>query len=376
MKNIKQVRTNFLLHENNLSNYACKSLDAIRLNTIKDDFRTPFFRDIDRVIYSLSYTRYMDKTQVYSFKDNDHISKRMTHVQLVSKIARTICRALKLNEDLCEAIALAHDIGHTPLGHSGEAMLNEISMKELNEAFAHNIQGVRNLMYVDNLGEGHNLTIQVLDGVFCHNGEMVSEKYVPQKKDMEEFLREYNESYSNIEKSKTYRPMTLEGCVVRISDIIGYIGRDIEDAINLGLFDREDIPKEISDVLGNNNKDIVNTIIVDIIDNSIDKPYIKMSKKVYEAIFKLKKFNYQNIYSKSLTKDEYDYYNLGMKKIYSVYLNALEKNDKSNIIYTIFLDSQCSWYLDNTSNQRKVIDFISGMTDELFLHQVKKYLVK
>lgn len=376
MKNIKQVRTNFLLHENNLSNYACKSLDAIRLNTIKDDFRTPFFRDIDRVIYSLSYTRYMDKTQVYSFKDNDHISKRMTHVQLVSKIARTICRALKLNEDLCEAIALAHDIGHTPLGHSGEAMLNEISMKELNEAFAHNIQGVRNLMYADNLGEGHNLTIQVLDGVFCHNGEMVSEKYVPQKKDMEEFLREYNESYSNIEKSKTYRPMTLEGCVVRISDIIGYIGRDIEDAINLGLFDREDIPKEISDVLGNNNKDIVNTIIVDIIDNSIDKPYIKMSKKVYEAIFKLKKFNYQNIYSKSLTKDEYDYYNLGMKKIYSVYLNALEKNDKSNIIYTIFLDSQCSWYLDNTSNQRKVIDFISGMTDELFLHQVKKYLVK
>ena len=376
MKNIKQVRTNFLLHENNLSNYACKSLDAIRLNTIKDDFRTPFFRDIDRVIYYLSYTRYMDKTQVYSFKDNDHISKRMTHVQLVSKIARTICRALKLNEDLCEAIALAHDIGHTPLGHSGEAMLNEISMKELNEAFAHNIQGVRNLMYVDNLGEGHNLTIQVLDGVFCHNGEMVSEKYVPQKKDMEEFLREYNESYSNIEKSKTYRPMTLEGCVVRISDIIGYIGRDIEDAINLGLFDREDIPKEISDVLGNNNKDIVNTIIVDIIDNSIDKPYIKMSKKVYEAIFKLKKFNYQNIYSKSLTKDEYDYYNLGMKKIYSVYLNALETNDKSNIIYTIFLDSQCSWYLDNTSNQRKVIDFISGMTDELFLHQVKKYLVK
>lgn len=376
MKNIKQVRTNFLLHENNLSNYACKSLDAIRLNAIKDDFRTPFFRDIDRVIYSLSYTRYMDKTQVYSFKDNDHISKRMTHVQLVSKIARTICRALKLNEDLCEAIALAHDIGHTPLGHSGEAMLNEISMKELNEAFAHNIQGVRNLMYVDNLGEGHNLTIQVLDGVFCHNGEMVSEKYVPQKKDMEEFLREYNESYSNIEKSKTYRPMTLEGCVVRISDIIGYIGRDIEDAINLGLFDREDIPKEISDVLGNNNKDIVNTIIVDIIDNSIDKPYIKMSKKVYEAIFKLKKFNYQNIYSKSLTKDEYDYYNLGMKKIYSVYLNALETNDKSNIIYTIFLDSQCSWYLDNTSNQRKVIDFISGMTDELFLHQVKKYLVK
>ncbi len=376
MKNIKQVRTNFLLHENNLSNYACKSLDAIRINTIKDDFRTPFFRDIDRVIYSLSYTRYMDKTQVYSFKDNDHISKRMTHVQLVSKIARTICRALRLNEDLCEAIALAHDIGHTPLGHSGEAMLNEISMKELNEAFAHNIQGVRNLMYVDNLGEGHNLTIQVLDGVFCHNGEMVSEKYVPQKKDMEEFLREYNESYSNIEKSKTYRPMTLEGCVVRISDIIGYIGRDIEDAINLGLFDREDIPKEISDVLGNNNKDIVNTIIVDIIDNSIDKPYIKMSKKVYEAIFKLKKFNYQNIYSKSLTKDEYDYYNLGMKKIYSVYLNALEINDKSNIIYTIFLDSQCSWYLDNTSNQRKVIDFISGMTDELFLHQVKKYLVK
>lgn len=372
MKNMKQVKTNFLLHENNLSGYACKSLDAIRINDIKDDFRTPFFRDIDRVIYSLSYTRYMDKTQVYSFKDNDHISKRMTHVQLVSKIARTICRALRLNEDLCEAIALAHDIGHTPLGHSGEAMLNEISMKELNEAFAHNIQGVRNLMYVDNLGEGHNLTIQVLDGVFCHNGEMVSEKYVPQKKDMEEFLREYNESYSNIEKSKTYRPMTLEGCVVRISDIIGYIGRDIEDAINLGLFNRDDLPKTITEVLGNDNRDIINTIVTDIIDNSVDKPYITMSKKVYEALNDLKKFNYENIYSKSLNKEEIEYYRKGMNSIYNRYLSDIENNNTESIIYKIFLNNQSSKYLEETSSKRKVIDFIAGMTDELFLEEIEK----
>ena len=126
MTNLEKAKNNFLEKEVNLSKYASKSSDAIRIKEEKEDIRIPYFRDVDRIIHSLSYTRYIGKTQVYSFKDNDHISKRMVHVQLVSKIARTICRALKLNEDLCEAIALGHDIGHTPLGHSGEAMLNEI----------------------------------------------------------------------------------------------------------------------------------------------------------------------------------------------------------------------------------------------------------
>lgn len=373
MTNIEKAKSNFLEKENNLSKYASKSSDAIRIVEEQDDIRTPYFRDIDRIIHSLSYTRYIGKTQVYSFKDNDHISKRMIHVQLVSKIARTICRALKLNEDLCEAIALGHDIGHTPLGHSGEAMLNEISMEELNEAFSHNVQSVRELMYVDADGRGMNLTIQVLDGIFCHNGEMLSELYEPMKKSKKEFLEEYESSYKHIKESRKFRPMTLEGCIVRVSDIIAYIGRDIEDAINLGTFKRESIPKKITDVLGSTNKEIVNTIILDIINNSMDKPYIKMSNKVYEALFALKKFNYKEIYSKSLTKDEYNYYKTGMKEIYRVYLEDIENNNKRSIIFKTFLNYQNDEYNINTNNKRKVIDFISGMTDKMFLMEIKKY---
>ena len=222
--NERIAKDNFLLKEKNLSEYACKSDVAVRFRDEDDseDIRPPFFHDIDRIIYSLSYTRYMDKTQVFTRSKNDHISKRITHVQLVSKIARTIGRALALNEDLCEAIALGHDIGHTPLGHVGEAILNEISLRELGEYFAHNIQSVRHLMFVENHGRGFNLCVQVYDGIMCHNGEMLSPKYVPSMKTKEEFLKEYEDAYHDIKKQNKNHPMTLEGCVVRISDIIGY----------------------------------------------------------------------------------------------------------------------------------------------------------
>lgn len=373
MNNLDEARKNFLASEDYLSDFACKSSNAVRLKDNVDDIRTPFFRDTDRIIHSLSYTRYDDKTQVYSFKSNDHISKRIIHVQLVSKIARTIGRALKLNEDLIEAISLGHDIGHTPLGHAGEAMLNEISLKHLGEYFAHNVQGVRNFMCVDNFGNGQNLTIQTLDGILCHNGEMLRPRYVPMKKDKEEFLREYQECYKDLEKSKKYSPMTLEGCVVRISDIIAYIGRDIEDAINLGLFERENLPVDITDVLGNTNKEIVNTLILSIIENSMNKDYIEISPSVYEALMKLKKFNYKEIYAKAMTDDEYLYYQSGMSKIFDIYLDALNNKDYSNVIYEIFLNKQSRDYIENTSNERIVIDFISGMTDEFFLNQVTFY---
>ena len=167
--------------------------------------------------------------------------------------------------------------------------------------------------------------------------------------------------------------MTLEGCVVRISDVIAYIGRDIEDAINLGLFERENLPKEIKYVLGNTNKENVNTLILSIIENSIDKEYIEMSPSVYEALMKLKKFNYKEIYAKAITDDEYLYYQNGMNRIFEVYLEALNNKDYSNVIYEIFLNKQSRDYIENTSNERIVIDFISGMTDEFFLNQVTFY---
>ena len=373
MENFDKAKENFLSKEKNLSKYATRSSDAIRFKEENEDIRPPFFHDIDRIIHSLSYTRYLNKTQVYTLNSNDHVSRRITHVQLVSKIARTIGRALNLNEDLIEAIALGHDIGHTPLGHTGEAILNRLSFKELGEYFAHNIQGVRYYMNVATDGKGLNLTLQTLDGIMTHNGEMLSPIYEPMAKDKEEFLREYNESYKDLEKSKKYRPMTLEGCVVRISDIIGYIGRDIEDAIMIDRFKRSDIPKEIRDVLGDNNRDIVNTIVLDIINESIDKPYIKMSDKVYNALFALKKFNNDNIYSKSMTKEELDYYEIGINKLYHIYLEDIKSNNKESIIYKIFLNHQDKSYIESTNIKRQVIDFIAGMTDDFLIREIKKY---
>ena len=373
MGSFEKAKENFLRKEKDLSPYATKSSDAVRFKGDKEDIRPPFFRDIDRIIHSLSYTRYLNKTQVYTLNSNDHVSRRITHVQLVSKIARTIGRALNLNEDLIEAIALGHDIGHTPLGHTGEAILNRLSLKELGEYFAHNIQGVRYYMDVAKDGEGLNLTLQTLDGIMTHNGEMLSPIYEPMKKDKNEFLREYNESYKDLEKSKTYRPMTLEGCVVRISDIIGYIGRDIEDAIMIDRFKRSDIPESIRDVLGDNNRDIVNTIVLDIINESIDKPYIKMSDKVYKALFALKKFNNENIYKYSMTKEELDYYEAGINKLYNIYLDDIKTNNKESDIYKIFLNHQDKRYLESTNIKRWVIDYIAGMTDDFLIREIKNH---
>ncbi len=374
MDSMDVIKSNFLKIEDTYSKYATKSGEAVRFFPIGEDIRAPFFRDVDRIIHALSYTRYADKTQVYSFKQNDHISERMLHVQLVSKVARTIGRSLNLNCDLIEAIALGHDVGHTPLGHTGEMILNEISIQELGEYFAHNIQGVRHYMEVENYGNGLNLTVQVLGGIMCHNGEMLSNVYAPSKKNKEEFLKEYHDAYYDLTSASYYQPMTLEGCVVRISDIIGYIGRDIEDAIQLGLFQREELPKEITDVLGNTNSEIMNTVILDIITHSLDKPYIALSDSVFQALFALKKFNEEHIYSKSLTKEEIEYYRKGMNRLYHIYLEDITNHHKSSIIYTIFLNSQSSRYLEVTNYKRMVIDFIAGMTDDLFIREVKRVL--
>ena len=173
-----------------LSKYATSDDSAIRFKEENDDdIRPAFFRDIDRVLYSTSYTRYIDKTQVFSFVNNDHISKRIIHVQFVSKIARTIGRALGLNTDLIEAAALGHDLGHVPFGHTGERILNDISLKHNEGYFNHNIESVRILMNLENNGEGKNITLQVLDAIMCHNGEFVLGKYEPVNKTKEDFIR-------------------------------------------------------------------------------------------------------------------------------------------------------------------------------------------
>lgn len=374
---LEQAKLNFLRKEKDLSEYATLSTSAIRLKEEeKVDIRPDYYRDIDRIIYSLSFLRYQKKTQVFSFPDNDHISHRMIHVQFVSKIARTIGRSLNLNEDLIEAIALGHDIGHTPLGHTGEAMLNKISQRELGEYFAHNVQSVRNLMFVEKNGEGLNLSVQVLDGIFCHNGEILEPIYKPMKKSKEEFLDMYNTAYKDLAKTKKCSAMTLEGCVVRISDIIAYVGRDIEDAIRLKKIKKEDLPESITSVLGTTNREIINKVVIDIITESMNKPYIKLSDEVYKALLDLKKFNSINIYKKSMTQEEYDYYENGMEELFEQYLKDIRENNKDSVINDSFLKDQNELYLKNTSDKRKVIDFIAGMTDYMFDKEVSKLTKK
>lgn len=371
MNNLDIIKNNLIKREDNLSKFATKSVDAIRLKESKEDIRPAFFHDTDTIIHSNSYARYMDKTQVFSFKKHDHISRRMLHVQLVSKIARTIGRCLNLNEDLIEAIGLGHDIGHTPLGHTGEKYLNEISLKELGIPFMHNLQSVRNYMILDNHGNGTNLTIQVLDGMMCHNGEELEKIYKPINKNKEEFLNDYYEACKSHEYASNIRPMTLEGCVVRISDVIAYIGRDIEDAIMLGKLERNKIPKKIVSILGNNNRDIINSIVLDIIENSYGKNEIVLSDKVFKAVNDLKDFNYKNIYNYANTEKELAYYKEGINKLFYFLLDDLEKNKKESRIYKLFLNNMNSSYTLNTSNKQIVIDFIAGMTDDYFISQLE-----
>lgn len=370
---IKNIIDQMEKNEMSFSKYATKSNESIRLKQEEKDIRLDFARDADRILHTLTYTRYIDKTQVYSDITNDHISKRMTHVQFVSKASRTIARALGLNEDLCEAIALGHDVGHTPFGHNGEYILNEISKKVLGKSFAHNLNSVRVLKELENSGNGCNLTLQVLDGVMCHNGELVMSNYAPVKKDINTFLKEFNECMQDENKIKKLRPMTLEGCVVRISDIIGYIGKDIEDAKSLGKINKNQIPENISKELGTTNAEIMNNIIMDVIKNSFNKPYIEMSKEVFNAVVDLKKFNMEKIYKKSVTEKQLNLYKKMFNNLYDIYIQALKNKDYKNDIY-LFLNSMCDEYKYNNKLEQIVIDFISGMTDRYMELQYNKYV--
>lgn len=368
------LEDNMKIHNKYLSKFACQDSDAIYLKNVENDFRTPFFRDIDRVIYTLAFTRYSDKTQVFSFKENDHLTKRMMHVLYVSKIARTIGRALSLNEDLIEAASLGHDLGHTPFGHVGEAILNEISLKNNEGYFNHNIHSIRLLLYIENHGKGKNITLQTLDAIMCHNGEFAQSNYVPKKKSKEDFINDYLNSYKNKDAIKKFIPMTLEGCVVRISDLIAYLGRDIEDAIRLNMIKIDDVPENILKHLGRNNKEIVNTLIMDVIKNSMGKNYIKISPQIFKAIVELKKYNYENIYYKAYTDAEREKLKLMLNTLFTKYLDDLNKNNvKSNIIKS-YLNNMSEEYKNENSKERIVIDYIAGMTDDYCLNEYNKYL--
>ena len=365
----EEIYLNMKNHNEYLSAYACLDSKAIYLKEQNSDIRTPYFRDIDRIIYSLAFIRYQDKTQVFSNTNHDHVARRMIHVEFVSKIARTIGRALGLNEDLIEAAALGHDLGHVPFGHQGEYILNDLSLKHKEGYFNHNIESVRNLMCLENYGKGLNITVQVLDAIMCHNGEFALGEYHPKEKRVEDFLKEYEESYKDKNVLARMRPMTLEGCVVRVSDLIAYLGRDIDDAVRLKVLKREEIPESITKVLGSTTKEIVNTCILDIIKNSLNKNYIRLSDEVFKAIVELKKFNYEHIYNKAMTKSEKEDLAHKFEVLFDTYLNDLKTNNPASPIIYSYLKNMVPEYRKNNTDERIVIDYIAGMTDDYFLRE-------
>jgi dGTPase len=375
---LKGIRADLdVMEETRLSPYACLSSQAVRRkeeDSILMGHRQNFSLDADRILHSLAYSRYIDKTQVFYLIKNDHITHRVLHVQLVSKIARTIGRILRLNEDLIEAIALAHDIGHTPFGHDGEKFLTEISKIHGLGPFFHNVQSVRFLEKIERKGKGWNLTLQVLDGILCHDGEVHSQALTPKTdKNFQTFDMEMRgkEEMPSID----ILPMSLEGCVVRMADTISYVGRDIEDAIRLGLIERNELPSDSCRILGNTNGTIVYTLVEDLVTHSLDKPYACFSPEVGEALRGLKQFNQNRIYMSEKVKKQTPKIKLMFKMLFEKYLDDLRTGNEDSDVQREYLEGMASEYREQTSPAGIVRDFIAGMTDEYFLDQCQKHLI-
>lgn len=355
-----------------LSEKATTSDEGVRRKTekrLETDYRLNFAVDVDRILHSLAYSRYIDKTQVFYLVRNDHITHRMLHVQLVSKVARTIGRYLGLNEDLIEAIAIGHDIGHTPFGHDGERFLSRLCRAHGIGAFHHNAQSVEFLERVERKGMGWNLCLQTLDGILCHDGETHDRKLAPQPgKTFACHEKELSDRISDAPVDLI--PMTLEGCVVRCSDAIGYVGRDIEDAIRLGLISREALPRVCTAQLGNTNGTIVYRLVTDVIQNSWGQPHVAFSGEVSEALAALKRFNYERIYTNPTFKADLDTIETIFAQLFDRYMTDIEKKNPDSPVYANFIDAMSPEYLSSRKPAHIVRDFIAGMTDQYFLEQV------
>ena len=354
-----------------LSGLATRSAEAIRRAREEHrdtDYRQAFSIDVDRILHAHAYARYIDKTQVFSLIKNDHITHRVLHVQLVSKIARTIGRYLSLNEDLIEAIALGHDIGHAPFGHDGERYLSELCENYGIGAFQHNVQGVQFLDKVERKGLGWNLCLQTLDGILCHDGEVHNQTLRPATKKTFDTLDRELQSKTK-DPLTSLIPMTLEGCVVRIADTIAYIGRDIEDAIRLNLIDRSELPRDSVECLGRTNGTIVFNLVTDIIQNSFQKHYVAFSADVSAALNRLKKFNLERIYLNPRIKTYASALNKLFGFLFEKYLVDIRRQDLSSVIFSRFLNGMSAAYTQTHSSAEIVRDFIAGMTDAYFLNQ-------
>lgn len=349
-----------------------KSPECIRRNSNHDKenlWRPAYVRDVEKILNSPYYNRYVDKTQVMSLYKNDDISRRSFHVQLVSRIARNIGRLLDLDLDLIEAIALGHDIGHTPFGHAGEDFLNECYNAATGRFFNHNVHSVRVLDGIFN----HNISLQTLDGILCHNGEFELKSYVPSKlSGFEEFDLKLERCYTDKGEIKKLIACTLEGCVVRISDMIAYIGKDRQDAIRAGIIKSDSIFETGS--LGRHNSAIINNLIVSIIENSYGKGAIMLDDTSYNALKTAKSENYEYIYKTQAIRSIYDTVHAMFSKIYDKLYKDLSAGNKSSPIFAHHIDfiaERGKYYLKSdyaeTEKNQIVVDFIASMTDDYFV---------
>lgn len=329
-------------------------------------WRPAYVRDCEKILHCPYYNRYTDKTQVFSLYKNDDITRRALHVQLVSRIARNISRLLGLNTDLTEAIAIGHDIGHTPFGHAGEKYLNELYYADTGRVFRHNIHSVRVL---DKIFK-YNISLQTLNGILCHDGENECREYKPLP------MTNFNEFDSLVEKCytvkdyvKTVMPSTLEGCVVRISDMIAYIGKDRQDAVRTGVISDESIYEDT--VLGTFNSKIINNMVVNIVENSYGKNSIVLSDEYFKALITAKSENYRLIY---LSEDVADLQENSIKpvfyKVYAQVLKDVKGLNKNSFVYKHHIAIVKKWsefynnddYL-NTDPHQIAVDYIASMTD-------------
>jgi dGTPase len=362
--------------EEALSPYAAKSTQSFGriIDEKKCPVRTDFERDSNRILYSMEFRRLRHKTQVFFNAKNDHICTRMEHVLHVGSIAVTIARTLNLNQDLTYAIALGHDLGHAPFGHSGEKVLDRC-LKKINPSytFQHELHSLR---VVDRLATrvsrekiyekcGLNLTFEVRDGIVCHCGENYNEYSL--KRDCSKIP----ESLNGL-TSRSQNPYTLEACIVRLVDKIAYVGRDIEDALRVRLMDINDIPREICDELGYTNGEIINTLVCDMIENSYGKDCIQLSKEKGKALERLINENVRLIYQSDRIKR---YEKTAENILEGLFLNLLENikdieklKSKEQRVYRKFRNFiQDIGYGPEDTDEQKVVDFIAGMTDNFAL---------
>lgn len=364
--------------QDEMQKYATRDRSSVRREPEKFRIQRPnFAKDCERILYCRFFNRYADKTQVFSLYKNDDITRRILHVQLVSRIARNIGRMLNLNLDLIEAIALGHDLGHTPFGHAGERFLSRIYHENTGRYFNHNVHSARILDKVLSL----NLSLQVLNGILCHNGEKVSGEYRPRPYEAAdkdgmflEFDRQMERCYTDEAATGKLVPATLEGCVVRLADVIAYLGKDRQDAQILKIGVHE--PFSENDVLGSTNSDFINNIITNVVSNSYEKPYIKLDEEYADALAYEKQVNFKRIYAPQDKNEPYPTIRKMFEQIYEKLLEDFVSGDERSPIFRHHINHVFSGfsraaglkkqYLEEEPNQI-VVDYIASMTDDYFM---------